>query len=196
MRSGMLRTLYHRVLALSASRHAPWWLAAVSFAESSFFPVPPDALLIPMVAARPARAWVLAAICTVASVAGALLGYAIGAALYEQAALPIIRFYGAEASAQAVLDSVQRYGVWLILVKGLTPIPFKLVTITCGAAQLPLPQFVAACAVTRGARFFLEAAVLRRFGAPVLAVVERRLTVVAVGSAVVAVVGVLAIRLL
>ena len=192
----MLRTLYHRVLALSASPHAPWWLAAVSFAESSFFPVPPDALLIPMVAARPRRAWVLAAVCTMASVAGALLGYAIGAVLYEQAALPIIRFYGAEASAQSVLDSVQRYGVWLILVKGLTPIPFKLVTITCGAAHLPLPQFVAACAATRGARFFLEAAVLRRFGAPVLAMVERRLALVAACSVAAIVLGLAAVKLL
>ena len=192
----MLRTLYHRVLALSASPRAPWWLAAVSFAESSFFPVPPDALLVPMVAARPRRAWALAAVCTVASVAGALGGWAIGYALYEQVALPILRFYRSEAAATAVLDSIRLYGVWLILVKGLTPIPFKLVTIACGAAHLPLPQFVAACAVTRGARFFLEAAVLRRFGAPVLAMIERRLALVAVVSVLAVVAGVLAVKVL
>lgn len=192
----MLRTLYHRIVALSASRHAPWWLAAVSFAESSFFPIPPDALLIPMVATRPHRAWMLAAICTAASVAGALLGYAIGATLYDQVALPILRFYRSEAAATAVLDNIRQYGVWLILVKGLTPIPFKLVTIACGAAQLSLPQFVAACTVTRGARFFIEAAVLRRYGAPVLAVVERRLSLVAIGSVLALVVGIAAIKLL
>lgn len=192
----MLRTLYQRILALSASPHAPWWLAAVSFAESSFFPIPPDALLIPMVAARPQRAWRFATVCTLASVFGALLGYAIGAALYDQVALPILRFYRSEAAATAILDNIRQYGVWLILVKGLTPIPFKLVTIACGAAQLNLAQFVAACIVTRGVRFFLEATILRRYGAPVLAAVERRLSLVAIGSIVVAIIGVAAIKLL
>ena len=192
----MLRTLYHRIVALAASRHAPWWLAAVSFAESSFFPIPPDALLTPMVAARPQYAWRIAAICTAASVAGALLGYAIGATLYEQVALPILRFYHSEAAATVVLDNIRQYGVWLILVKGLTPIPFKLVTIACGAAQLSLPQFVAACAVTRGTRFFIEAAILRRYGASVLGAIDRNLSLFAIGSVVVAIVGIAAIKLL
>lgn len=192
----MLRTLYHRVLRLSASPHAPWWLALVAFAESSVFPVPPDALLVPMAAARPERAWRLAAICTAASVAGALAGYAIGAVLYDAVALPVIRFYHYEASAGAVLDSIRRYGVWFILVKGLTPIPFKIVTIACGAARLDLPAFLLACLVTRGVRFFLEAAVLRRYGTPVLAMVERRLTLVAAVSVLAVVAGFLAIKVL
>ncbi len=192
----MLRRLYDRVLALSASPRAPWWLAVVSFAESSFFPIPPDVLLIPMVASRPARAWMLATVCTVASVLGGLLGYAIGAALYDQVALPLIRLYHYEAAAAAFVDSIQRYGVWLILLKGLTPIPFKIVTIACGLARLDLAPFVLACVATRGARFFLEAAVLRRYGAAVLALVERRLAVVALGSVAAVVVGFLLVKVL
>lgn len=193
----MLRTLYHRIIALSASPHAPWWLAAVSFAESSFFPIPPDALLIPMVAARPQRAWVLATICTAASLAGALLGYAIGATLYDQVALPIIQFYHADAAAASVLESIRQNGTTIILIKGLIfVIPFKLVTIACGAAGLPLYKFVVACAITRSARFFLVAGVLRRYGTPMIAIIERRLTLVTVGSLALVVLGFFAVKLL
>lgn len=192
----MLRRMYARVLALSASPQAPWWLALVSFAESSFFPIPPDLLLIPMVAARPVRAWRLAALCTAASVLGGLLGYAIGALLYDRVALPLIHLYHYEAAADAFVDSVRRYGVWLILVKGLTPIPFKIVTIACGMAGLELIPFVLACLVTRGARFFIEAAVLRRYGEAVLAMVERRLTLVTVVVLVAVVAGFFAWKIL
>jgi membrane protein YqaA with SNARE-associated domain len=180
----MLRRLYDRVIALSASPRAPLWLALVSFAESSFFPIPPDVLLIPMVAARPERAWRLATICTVASV----LGYGIGYALYDQIALPLIRFYHYDTAAAAFVESVRTYGVWLILAKGLTPIPFKLVTITAGLAHLELVPFVLACIVTRGVRFFVEAAILRKFGQPVLRMVEQRLAL-AVAVSIAAVVG-------
>lgn len=192
----MLRRLYDRVLALSASPAAPWWLALVSFAESSFFPIPPDVLLLPMVAARPDRAWRLATICTVASVLGALLGYAIGYMLYEQVALPVIRFYHYDAAAAAFVDNIRTYGVWLILAKGVTPIPFKIVTITAGMAQLDLVPFVLACLVTRGARFFIEAAVLRKFGQPVLRMVEKRLALVMAVVAVSIVGGFLALKVL
>ena len=192
----MLRRLYDRVLALSASPAAPWWLALVSFAESSFFPIPPDVLLLPMVAARPDRAWRLATICTVASVLGALLGYAIGYTLYEQVALPVIRFYHYDAAAAAFVDNIRTYGVWLILAKGVTPIPFKIVTITAGMAQLDLVPFVLACLVTRGARFFIEAAVLRKFGQPVLRMVEKRLALVMAVVAVSIVGGFLALKVL
>jgi membrane protein YqaA with SNARE-associated domain len=184
----MLRRLYDRVIALSASPRAPLWLALVSFAESSFFPIPPDVLLIPMVAARPERAWRLATICTVASVLGALLGYGIGYALYDQVALPLIRFYHYDTAAAAFVESVRTYGVWLILAKGLTPIPFKLVTITAGLAHLGIVPFVLACIVTRGVRFFVEAAILRKFGQPVLRLVEQRLAL-AVAVSIAAVVG-------
>ena len=190
----MLRRWYDRVLALSASPRAPLWLAAVAFAESSFFPVPPDALLIPMVAARPERAWRLATVCTVASVMGGLLGYAIGAMLYEQAALPLIHLYHYDVAAAAFADSLRANGVWPELLTGLTPIPFKSVTIAAGAVRMPLLPFVLACTVTRGARFFIEAAVLRRWGAPVLRAVERRLAVVMAGSVFAVVAGFLLLK--
>ena len=174
----MLRRLYHRVLALSASPRATWWLAAVSFAESSFFPIPPDVLLVPMIIARPERAWRLATLCTVASVAGGLLGYAIGYALYDQVAAPLIRFYHGQASADAFVERFNQWGLWVILIKGLTPIPYKIVTITSGIAHFSLPTFIAASVVVRGCRFFALAALLRRFGAPAQDWIEQRLGLV------------------
>jgi len=174
----MLRRLYQRVIALSASRHAPWWLAAVAFAESSFFPIPPDVLLIPMALARPARAWRLAAVCTVASVAGGALGYYIGYALFNQLAAPLLHAYGYDAAFARFQDTYAKWGLWVILVKGLTPIPYKIVTIASGAAHFDFAVFMAASAVTRGLRFFLVAGLLRAFGEPVRAFIERRLTLV------------------
>jgi membrane protein YqaA with SNARE-associated domain len=174
----MLQRLYQRVLALAASRHAPWWLAAIAFAESSFFPIPPDVLLIPMALARPARAWRLAAVCTLASVAGGALGYYIGYALFNQLAAPLLHAYGYDAAFARFQDTYARYGLWVILVKGLTPIPYKIVTIASGAAHFDFAVFMAASLVTRGLRFFIVAALLRQFGEPVRDFIERRLTLV------------------
>jgi membrane protein YqaA with SNARE-associated domain len=190
----MLRALYDRVLALAASRQAPLWLALVSFAESSFFPVPPDALLIPMALARPERAYRLAGICTVASVVGGMLGYLIGYALYDAVAAPLIHFYHYEAAAQSFVERFQQYGLWVILIKGLTPIPYKIVTIASGLAHFSFPVFVAASALTRGLRFFLLAFLLRRFGAPVRHFVERRLTLVTTLAAACVVLGFVVLR--
>ena len=190
----MLRRFYDRVLRLAASPKAPLWLALVSFAESSFFPVPPDALLVPMILARPDRAWRLAAICTVASVLGGMLGYLIGYAFYDAVALPLIHFYHLEAKADAFVAGFQQYGLWIILIKGLTPIPYKIVTITSGLAHYDFALFVAASAVTRGARFFIVAALLRRFGEPVREFIERRLTLVTSLTAAGIVGGVLLLR--
>ena len=174
----MLQRLYQRTLALSADRRAPWWLAVVAFAESSFFPIPPDALLVPMVLARPERAWRLAAICTAASVAGGALGYFIGYALFAQLAEPLIRFYGYGQAFDSFRSMYAEWGLWVILIKGLTPIPYKIVTIASGAAGYDFAVFMAASAVTRGARFFLLAFLLRRFGPPIRDFIERRLTLV------------------
>ncbi|MBV8912758.1 MAG: DedA family protein [Acetobacteraceae bacterium] len=190
----MLRAFYDRVLALAGSRQAPLWLALVSFAESSFFPVPPDALLIPMVLARPERAWRLALLCTLASVAGGVLGYYIGYALYDAVAAPLIHFYHYEAAAQAFVDRFQQYGLWVILIKGLTPIPYKIVTIASGLAHFDFPVFVAASVVTRGARFFLLSLLLRRFGPPVRIFIERRLTLVTSVAAACLVLGFVALK--
>ncbi|GAN97360.1 alkaline phosphatase DedA [Komagataeibacter europaeus NBRC 3261] len=175
----MLDRLYARIIALAASRHAVIWLAVIAFAEASVFPLPPDIMLVPMVLACRARAFRLAAICTVASVCGAVLGWVIGSFLLEYLAMPIVRFYHAQNTLLTLQERFREWGVWIILIKGLTPIPFKFVTIASGAAHLSLVPFLLACAVTRGARFFLLAALLRRFGAPIQAFIERRLPLVA-----------------
>jgi membrane protein YqaA with SNARE-associated domain len=174
----MLRRLYDRTLALSASKQAPWWLALIAFAEASCFPIPPDVLLIPMVLARPRRAWFLAGVCTVASVAGGALGYYIGYALFNQLARGLIAFYHYDAAFDAFQATFAKYGLWVILVKGLTPIPYKIVTIASGAARFDFPLFMLASLITRGARFFLLAALLRVFGEPIRNFIERRLTLV------------------
>ena len=190
----MLRAVYERVLRLSASPNAPLWLAVVSFAESSVFPIPPDVLLIPMVLARPRRAWALAALCTLASVLGGMLGYYIGYALFARVALPILRFYHYQAAFETFRQRYVQYGLWLILIKGLTPIPFKIVTIASGAAGFSFPVFVAAAALTRGVRFFLVAGLLRAFGEPVRDFVERRLTAVTMATLGLILVGFVALR--
>jgi membrane protein YqaA with SNARE-associated domain len=171
----MLRKLYDWVLALAASRHAPWALAVVSFAESSFFPIPPDVMLAPMVAARPQKAYQFAAICTAASVIGGMLGYAIGVFL-APLAHTILAFFG-HANGEAEFQAwFAKYGLGVILLKGLTPIPYKLVTITAGLARFDLFTFVWASVLTRGVRFFVEATVLKFYGPAILAEVEKRLT--------------------
>lgn len=174
----MLRRLYMRTLALAASPRAPWWLAAIAFAEASCFPIPPDALLLPMALARPDRAWRLALVCTLASVTGGALGYLIGYAVFDQLARPLIAFYGYGPRFLAFQALYAQYGLWIILIKGLTPIPYKIVTIASGAAHFDFAVFMVASAVTRGARFFAVAALLRFFGAPVRDFIERRLTLV------------------
>ncbi len=174
----MLQRLYAQVIARAASARAPWWLAVIAFAESSFFPIPPDALLIPMALARPRLAFRFAAICTLASVAGAMLGYLIGAALFAEVAQPILHFYHYDVAFEAFRARFAENGVYLILLKGLLPIPFKIITIASGLSGLSFPAFLAACAVTRGARFLLIALLIRRFGDPVRVFIERRLMLI------------------
>ena len=170
----MFRSLSQRVLRLAASRHAPFWLAVVSFAESSFFPIPPDVLLVPMAAARPERAWRYAAICTAGSVVGGCLGYLIGAVFFDQVARPILHLYHADGDLKVFSAWYARWGLAVILIKGLTPVPYKLVTIASGAAHFNFLVFVAASLATRGARFFLEAGLLRKYGAPMQRFVAAR----------------------
>jgi membrane protein YqaA with SNARE-associated domain len=192
----MLHRLYQRVLALSASPRATLWLMLVAFAEASFFPIPPDALLIPMALARPERAWRFAALCTLASVAGGALGWLIGYALFNQLAMPLIHFYHYDAAFAAFQAKFAQYGLWVILIKGLTPIPYKIVTIAAGAAAFSFPVFMAASVLTRGARFFLVAGLLHWFGAPVAAFIERRLTLVTTALALGIIGGFLVLRYL
>ncbi len=174
----MLDRLYSRILALASSRYATATLALVAFAESSFFPLPPDLLLIPMILARPRRAFLLAGLCTIMSVLGGFLGYAIGYFLFDAIGRPILEFYHAMGRYDALKAAFAQWGVWIILIKGLTPIPYKLVTIATGVAQLPLVLFALASLVSRSLRFFLLAALLWRFGEPVREFIERRLMLV------------------
>ena len=190
----MLRSLYNRVIILSASRFAPVWLAAISFAESSFFPIPPDVLLVPMSLARPRSAYTFALIATVASVAGGVLGWLIGYGLYEAVALPLIQLYHMEARADALVQQFQQYGLWVILVKGLTPIPYKIVTIASGMAHFDLLLFIGASIVTRGLRFFILAGILRYFGDSARHFIEKRLTLVTTLFVATIVLGLVAIR--
>lgn len=191
----MLRKLYDKVLALAASRHAEKVMALVSFAESSFFPIPPDVMLAPMVATRPDRAWRYATVCTIASVLGGLLGYAIGHFL-EPVGLWVLAVLGKADTFEASKALFQEHGAWVILIKGLTPIPFKLVTIASGIFAFNLPLFILLCSITRGARFFLVAFVIKLWGPAMLAVVEKRLTLFAIIGVIVLVLGFVALKML
>jgi membrane protein YqaA with SNARE-associated domain len=174
----MLERVYARTLALAASRYATAALALVAFAESSFFPLPPDLLLIPMILARPRRAFLLAGLCTIMSVLGGFLGYAIGYFLFDAIGRPILEFYHAMGRYDALRAAFAQWGAWIIVLKGLTPIPYKLVTIASGVAQFPIVPFALASLVSRSLRFFLLAALLWRFGEPVRDFIERRLMLV------------------
>ncbi len=165
----MFKKLYAWVIALAESRHAPLALAIVSFAESSFFPIPPDVMLIPMAVAQPKRAWFFAGVCTIASVLGGMLGYLIGWALYDTLGLWLINLYGAGAKMESLREAYDKWGWALILIKGVTPIPYKFVTIVSGFLAYNFPLFVLLSAITRGARFFILAGLLNRFGEPIKA---------------------------
>ena len=192
----MLRRLYDWTMTLAAGPHATKALAAVAFVESSIFPIPPDAMLVPMVLAQPARAWRLALIATAGSVVGGLAGYAIGYFLFETLGQWIIQFYGLGARFDEFQRTWNEWGLWIILIKGLTPIPYKIVTIASGLAQFNLGIFILASLVTRGARFFLVAALLRVFGAPIRTFIEQRLTLVTTSFAALVVLGFVALRYL
>lgn len=185
----MIRRLYEWILALSGKPSAPYVLGAVAFAESSFFPVPPDAMLVPMAVSRPDRVWRYALIATVSSVLGGLVGYAIGALLFDSLGQWLIALYGLQTSASTFQDSYARYGHWVILLKGLTPIPYKLVTITSGFAHYSLFWFTILSIVTRGARFFILAGLLGRYGIQIRGVLDRHLNAVAAISVAVVVLG-------
>ena len=174
----MFRALYDWTLRLAHHRHAVRSMAAVSFAESSFFPIPPDVVLVPVVLANRDRAYWIAFVCTVASVLGGVVGYLIGYALLETLGAWLIRMYGMAEGIASFQETFDRHGAWIILAKGLTPIPFKLITIASGIAQFSFPVFLAAAAVTRAFRFFLIAFLLKRYGEPVQAFIERRLTLI------------------
>lgn len=174
----MIKRLYAWTLGLAGSRHALWALAAVAFVESSVFPIPPDVLMIPMIIARPNRAFLIAGVALVASVLGGLLGYFIGYALFEQIGRPILELYGKVDQFEIFRQRYNDWGAWAVLIAGVTPFPFKVITILSGSTGLNLPIFIVAAIIARGIRFFLIAVLLWKFGVPIRDFIERRLTLV------------------
>ena len=175
----MLRRLYDWVLELAAKPWAPKALAAVSFIESSMFPIPPDAMLVPMCLAKPSRAFFYAGICTIASVLGGLLGYAIGSLLYDTLGQFLINLYGYGDKVEAFRAAYAKWGGWIILIKGATPIPYKVITIASGFAGYNLLWFTILSIVTRGVRFCAIATILYFWGEHAREFIEKRLTLVA-----------------
>jgi membrane protein YqaA with SNARE-associated domain len=192
----MLKRFYDRMLEVAAGPNAIWALIAVSFAESSFFPIPGDVLMIPMMLAAPRNAWRIAAIATISSVVGGLLGYAIGYWGFDLVGRPILEFYHAMHRYDALKAGFDQWGAWIIIVKGLTPIPYKLVTIAAGVTHFDLMTFIAASIISRSMRFFFLAALLWWFGPAVRDFIEKRLMLVTTGFAVCLVGGFLVIRYL
>jgi len=192
----MLRRLYDWCVASAGKPYASWIMGVVSFAESSFFPVPPDAMLIPMALARPDKAWFFATVCTVTSVLGGLVGYFIGAVLYDSVGHWLIQLYGYGNKVEAFREAYAQWGTLLILVKGVTPIPYKIVTITSGFAGYPVVMFILCSIVARGMRFYLVAFLLNRYGDRARHIIEERLTFWFTLSLVVLILGIIAATLL
>jgi len=176
----MLSQLYTRFLDLAQHPKALWVLALVAFAESSVFPIPPDLLILPMVLATPSRAWLIAGVAMVASVAGGLLGYAIGALMFEQLGQPILKALGKADAMEAFNQRFNLLGFWAVLAAGLTPFPYKVITIMSGWTGMPLGTFIATSLLARGLRFFIVAALLWKFGTPIRSFIERQLGLVSV----------------
>lgn len=190
----MTRRLYDWTMRLARHRRASVALCVVSFAESSIFPIPPDVLLIPMCLADRARALRIATLCTLASVAGGFLGYAIGYYAFEAVGQWIIELYGLDRQLEEFRATFAEYGWWIIVIKGATPIPYKLITIASGVAHFPLAAFAAASVISRGMRFYLVALLLWWFGEPIRAFIERRLMLVTAAAAILLVGGFVLVR--
>ena len=171
----MLKRLYDWTMDFAAHPHALWALFAVSFIESSFFPIPPDILIIPMVLAAREKAWKIAAVATVGSVLGGLAGYGIGYFLYESVGRPVLDFYGYGAKFATFQEMYNEWGAWIVAGAGLTPFPYKVITIASGVTALDITTFTLASVGSRGLRFFIEAALLWRFGSPIRDFIEKYL---------------------
>lgn len=196
MHAAMLRKIYDWMMRKAADEKAPWALGVVSFIESSFFPIPPDVMLIPMVMANRQKAWWYATIATVTSVLGGMLGYAIGYYLYEAVGIPILEFYGKANALDSFIAFVHDYGVPAVIIKGMTPIPYKVVTIAAGVAKMDLLSFIGASIIARAMRFYLVAGLLYFFGEPIRDFIEKRLTLVTTAFVVLLVGGFVAVKYL
>ena len=185
----MLKRIYDWCIAAADKPYAIWIMAAVSFAESSFFPIPPDVMLLPMSLARPKRAWFFAGVCPVATVAGGVAGYALGAVVYDSLGMWLMHIYNLTDKVETFRQSYAEWGAIIILLKGLTPIPYKLVTITSGFAGYDIWLFILCSIIARGGRFFVLAVLLNRYGDFIRTELEKRLTTWVVIGAIVLVAG-------
>lgn len=192
----MLRRLYDWTMSLADHRYALWFLAIVSFVESSVFPIPPDVLMIPMIIARPDRAWLIALVALVSSVLGGILGYLIGAFAYDTIGQPILMALGKEEAMAAFSTTFNDFGFWAVLTAGITPFPYKVITIMSGFTGMPFMTFVATSILARGLRFFIVAGLLWKFGEPVREFIEKRLGLVFVAFVVLLIGGFYVLRFL
>ncbi|WP_191249678.1 YqaA family protein [Kordiimonas sediminis] len=192
----MIKPLYDWTMSKINNPAGERWLGILSFAESSFFPIPPDVMLIPMVLADRAKAWRLATITTIASVLGAVLGYLIGMFLFDSVAQPLLDLYGYGEKYQAFADYYDEYGILIVLVAGLTPIPFKVITIASGVAGLNPFVFILSAIPARGLRFYLVAGLLWKFGEPIRTFIEKRLTLLFILGTVLLIGGFVALKFL
>ena len=190
----MFRGIYEWTLNLAAHRHARWGLATVAFAESSVFPIPPDVALIPMVLAKRDQAWVYALWTTLASVIGGAFGYAIGYFLYDSIGVHILQLYGYQDQFENFARRYNEYGVWIVLIAGVTPFPYKVITIASGVTGLSFPVFMVASAVARGLRFFAVCALLWAFGPPIKDFIERYFGLLSIAFIVLLIGGFVAIK--
>jgi len=192
----MIKAIYNWTIKLSATRYALWALAIVAFAESSFFPIPPDILLIPLIIAKPKNAYLIAFIAMVASVFGGGLGYYIGLKLYETVGIIIINFYHAQQLFLDFQAQFNKYGAAAVLFAGVTPFPYKIITISSGIAGMPIYQFFIFSIIARGARFFIIAILLRLYGEPIRNFIERHLNLLFIVFMVLLVLGFLLIKVI
>jgi membrane protein YqaA with SNARE-associated domain len=174
----MIRGLYDWTMSLAAHPKALWALAIIAFVEASIFPIPPDVLMIPLILAQPKRAWLIATVALIASVAGGLLGYAIGAFFYESIGAPILESLGKGDAVLEFNDRFNDFGFWAVLVAGITPFPFKVITILSGWTAMPIGVFITTAIIARALRFYIVAALLWKFGTPIRDFIERRLGLV------------------
>ena len=192
----MIKAVYNWTIKLSATRYALWALAIVAFAESSFFPIPPDILLIPLIIAKPRNAYLIAFIAMIASVLGGGLGYYIGLKLYETVGIIIINFYHAQQLFLDFQTQFNKYGAAAVLFAGVTPFPYKIITISSGIAGMPIYQFFIFSIIARGARFFIIAILLRLYGEPIRDFIERHLNLLFIVFMVLLVLGFLLIKVI
>ncbi len=190
----LIRRLYDKTLALSSHPRASWWLAAISFMESSFFPIPPDVLLLPLCLAQRHRAMILAFICTMASIAGGVLGYFIGAYFFDSIGQAIIGFYGVQDKYETFQTWYANYGAAVVFIAGLTPIPYKVITISSGVFAFSMPQFLLLSLAARGLRFGVEAILIRYYGEPAMAFIDRHFNKLTVVGALLLIGGFLAVK--